>query len=167
MNRIACLLLLVLLVGCGYHFPGQGSLPGGVAKLHVPLFVNKTQEPLLENEFSDAVAEVFSRNGNISLVDRYDQAEAVLEATVTSYSSSALSYDKNDDINEYRATAVVEARLRQLSDGRLLWQGTVKWDDDYLAADDKAAQEDFEQEAIEEISIRLAEELLYRMLDDF
>ncbi|MCK4690258.1 MAG: molecular chaperone, partial [Desulfuromonadales bacterium] len=93
--------------------------------------------------------------------------EAVLEGVISSYRTRAYSYDKNDDISEYRSTMVVNAKFRQVEDGRLLWQGQVSWDDEYPAADDKSLQEDFEQEAIEEISLRLAEELFYRLLDDF
>ena len=168
MKNLILFVSLLLLFGCGYHFPGQGgALPGGVKTLHIPLFVNRTAEPLLENEISNAVSEVFSRNSNISLVEKGAQAEAILEGEILSYSSGALSYDRNDDISEYRAAMQVGVRLRQASDGRLLWQGQISWDEDYLAADDKAVQEDLEQEAIEEVSLRLAEELLYRMLDDF
>ncbi len=91
----------------------------------------------------------------------------MLEGVISSYRTRAYSYDKNDDISEYRSTMVVNAKLRQVEDDRLLWQGQVSWDDEYPAADDKSLQEDFEQQAIEEISLRLAEELFYRLLDDF
>jgi len=162
------LFVALLLCGCGYHFPGHGgALPGGVKKLHIPLFVNRTAEPLLENEISNSVSEVLSRNSNISLVDSADVAEAILEGEVQSYSAGALSYDKNDDISEYRATVTIAVRLRQAQDGRLLWQGKLSWNEDYQAADDKAEQENLEQAAIETICLRLAEELLYRMMDDF
>lgn len=161
-------ILLLCLCGCGYRFPGKGgSLPGDVQKLYIPLLVNKSAEPQIENLLSNDVSEVFARNGNISLVQTQQQAEAVLEGVISSYSSKAISYDKNDDINEYRATMVIKVSLRQVTDGRLLWQGTVSWSDEYLAADDKTVQEDLERDAIEEISLRLAEELLSRLLDDF
>ncbi len=168
MKSLAVIILLLGLLGCGYHFPGKGgSLPGEVEKLYIPLFVNRTAEPQLETLLSNDVSEVFGRNGNISLVDEQKQAEAILEGVITSYSTRAISYDKNDDISEYRATLVVDAKLSQVADGRLLWQGTVVWDDEYPAADDKNVQEDLEREAIEEISLRIAEELLSRLLDDF
>ncbi|NOQ52175.1 MAG: hypothetical protein GQ578_08190 [Desulfuromonadaceae bacterium] len=168
MKFLAVLLLLLTVVGCGYHFPAQGSaLPGGVQKIFIPLFANGTAEPRLENYLSSKVSEVFARNENLVQVEDRQQAEAVLEGVISSYRTRAYSYDKNDDISEYRSTMVVNAKFRQIEDGRLLWQGQVSWDDEYPAADDKSLQEDFEQEAIEEISLRLAEELFYRLLDDF
>lgn len=166
-----CLMVVILLtglVGCGYHFPGKGGvLPGDVQMVYLPLFINKTSEPQLENLLSNNVSEVFARNANISQVENVQQAEAVLEGVVSSYRTRALSYDKNDDISEYRATMVIDVKLRQVTDGRLLWQGTISWDDEYPAADDKTAQEDFEHTAMEGISLRIVEELLSRMVDDF
>lgn len=168
MRALAVVVLFFCLAGCGYNFPGKGgALPGEVQKIYLPLFVNRTAEPQLESLLSNNVSEVFARNGNISQVESQQQAEAVLEGTITSYSTRALSYDKNDDISEYRATMVVDAKLRQLTDGRLLWQGTVSWDDEYQAANDKTVQEDYERDAVEEISLRISEELLSRLLADF
>jgi outer membrane lipopolysaccharide assembly protein LptE/RlpB len=168
MIRFVAFSLIFLLIGCGYHFPGQGNiLPGGGRTIYIPLFVNRTAEPQLENRLSSDVSEVFARNGRISQVESQQLADTVLEGIITSYESRALSYDRNDDISEYRATMTVEVKLRQVSDGRLLWQGTVSWNEDYIAANDKALQQDLEQEAIEEITRRLAEELFYRVLDDF
>ena len=166
--RFVTIALLLLLAGCGYNFPGQGgSLPGDVQKVYLPLFANRTAEPYLETLLSNDLSEVLSRNGNISQVESRQQAEAVLEGTIISYTSKALSYDKNDDVGEYRATIGVEVKLRQVEDNKLLWQGTVVMDDEYLAADDKNVQEDLERDAIEEISPRIAEEVLSRLLDDF
>lgn len=168
MRTLTAFVALLLLVGCGYHFPGKsGTLPGGVQRLQIPLFANHTAKPRLENQLSSRVSEVFARNPQLTLVERADQAEAVLEGVIRTYSSAALSYNQNDDISEYRATLTVEAKLRRVDDGRLLWSGLLSWDEKYIAADDKGLQSDLEDQAIEEMVLRLAEELLYRLLDDF
>lgn len=167
MRRLLLLLLLVL-TGCGYHFSGQGGeLPGGGKKLYLPLFVNRTAEPRLENRLASDLSLVFARNSAIAQVEQRELAEAVLEGVISSYSTRAVSYDRNDDISEYRATMSVDVKLRAVADGRLLWQGTVSWSDEYLAADDKNLQADYEREAKEEISMRVAEEILSRLMDDF
>lgn len=156
------------LLGCGYHFPGHGgALPVGMEKLYIPLFVNKTLETQLENKMTSRVSEVFSRNKKISQVENPQYAEAVLVGTIQAYNNRALSYDQNDDISEYRSTMIVAAELRQVETDQLLWKGTANWDAEYNAADDKAIQEDLEQQAIDEITLRLAEELFYQLLDDF
>ncbi len=168
MRMLLVFALLLMLVGCGYHFPGQGgALPGNVRLLHIPLFANRTAKPQLENRLSNRVSEVFARNGNITLVEQRSQADAVLEAAISSYAAVPLSYNQNDVISEYRATMTVEAKLRQVEDGRLLWSGTSSWYENYEAVADKGRQYDLENDAITEINLRLSEELLYRLLDDF
>ena len=168
MRLLSFLVLLFCLSGCGYHFPGQaGALPGGVEQLYIPLFVNKTAEPQLEYKMTSRVSEVFSRNSKVSQVEKREQAEAILVGTIRSYQTRALSYDRNDAIGEYRSTMIVDAVLQQVGSEELLWEGTVTWSSEYNASKDKSAQEDLEQQAIEEITLRLAEEILYQLLDDF
>ena len=167
MPRRVLLLALLLLAGCAYSFPGKGALPGDVSRLYVPLFKNATSEPLLENILAGRLTEVLARNENLTLVEQTEQADAVLEGTIRSYRSRALSYSQNDDISEYRSTMSVDVLLMPREGEEPLWKGTVRWDTDYVAADDKALQEDLEKEAMEELSMRLSEELLYQMIDDF
>jgi len=156
------------LVSCGYHFPGQGgTLPGGVEKIYIPLFVNKTSQPQLENKLTSQVSAVFSRNSNISQVENIDFAEAVLDGTIRSYKSTALSYDSKDNIGEYRATMTVDVVLRQPGNDEPLWGKTLSWSEEYRSATNKSVQTGQEKVAIDEISLRLAEEILYQLLDDF
>lgn len=168
MKLLNLLILLFCLVGCGYHFPGQsGALPAGVEKLYIPLFINKTAEPQLESRMTSRVSEVFSRNSKISQVEMPGNAEAILIGTIRDYRTNALSYDSNDAISEYRSAMIIDVALRQAETEQLLWQGTISWSSEYTAADDKNVQEGFEQQAQDEITLRVAEELLYRLLDDF
>ncbi len=168
MRFLVLLAIMLCLAGCGYHFPGQsGSLPGGVEKLYIPLFGNRTAEPQLEYQVTSQVSEVFSRNSHISQKETPGHAEAILEGTVRGYKTRALSYDSQDDIGEYRSTMILDVQLRLAETDELLWDGTVSWSAEYSSADDKSVQEDLEQQAIDEITLRLAEELLYQLLDDF
>ncbi|SEA47668.1 Outer membrane lipoprotein LptE/RlpB (LPS assembly) [Desulfuromusa kysingii] len=162
------LLLFLFLAGCGYHFPGQGgTLPEGVEKVYIQLFTNKTSQPQLDNKLTSRVSEVFSRNNKISQVEHIGQAEAILEGTIRSYSSRALSYDSNDDIGEYRATMVVDVTLKKPNTEAPIWTGTVSWSEEYSSSANKNDEDDLEQNAINEITLRMAEEILYKMLDDF
>lgn len=168
MRVLSLFVLLFCLSGCGYNFPGRtGTLPGGVEKLYIPLFTNKTTEPQLEYKISSRVSEVFSRNRKIFQVEKASLAEAILMGTVRSYQTRALSYDRNDAIGEYRSTMVVDVVLQQVETEQPLWERSVSWSTDYNAAQDKGAQEDLEHQAIDETILRLAEEILNQILDDF
>jgi outer membrane lipopolysaccharide assembly protein LptE/RlpB len=168
MKRLIVFLLLCLLSGCGYSFSsGQGAFPGDVRSLHIPLFANRTTEPLLETSLTNDVREVIAQDSRIQQVTAPEQAEAVLEGVVSDYRTKPLAYDQHDDISEYRSSIRIRVKLRRLSDGSLLWQDDLDWSAEYFAADDKMLQEDLEQQAIAEISRRLAEELYHRLRNTF
>jgi outer membrane lipopolysaccharide assembly protein LptE/RlpB len=168
MKRLLAMLLLLACAGCGYQVPGRGGeLPGGVKAIYLPLFTNRTLKPRLENSLTDAVAEVLSRVASIRLVADQAQADTVVEGTILSYGSAALSYGQNDAIREYGARMAVDIKLRRTADGKLLWQQRLDWQEPYLTDTDKSVQTDLEDAAILEVERRLAEEFLFRLLADF
>jgi hypothetical protein len=78
------LLLLLLLMSCGYRFTApNASLPGGVRSAHVPFFINRTAEPGAELSFTQAARDQLDRAGRLGGPD----AEGVLEGTITSVGS--------------------------------------------------------------------------------
>jgi outer membrane lipopolysaccharide assembly protein LptE/RlpB len=169
-GRLLCVasLLLMLPVGCGYHFQGRNAeLPGGVKTLYVELLANTTYKPFLENEVTNAVVERFSRNPRVQIVEDRNRADAILSGTITSYGRRALSYDQDDNIAEYRAKMRLKAVLRRADNAEALWKGNVEWAEEYLTSSDKTLQEDRENAAILAIGQRLADELYSRMIDNF
>ncbi len=165
---LICLLLLLSLLGCGYHLQGKGdTLPDGVRYVHVAILHNATYEPFLENAVTLALQDRLIRSPGIELVDDPGQADALLTGTVAQYDSNSLSYDGNDRIAEYRARMTVEVALRHADNAQVLWKGRSSWTEDYVANTDKALEDDREKAAIEEIARRLADDIYSRMVDDF
>ncbi len=163
---IVCLLLVI--PGCGYRFSErEGGLPQGGTSLYVDLFENRTHEPYLEDLVTNAVVARFARKPELDIVENWNAADLVLTGTVTSYSTTAISYNAQDNITEYRADISVAATLRRASDGKALWKGTVSWNDEYRTDPDKSIQDDRETAAQQLIAERLAEELYFRILDNF
>lgn len=161
-------LLALLLSGCGYRLQGRSdALPGGVRTVHVELFRNMTYEPFVDNSVTNQVVQRFARHGRLDIVEQRARAEAVLGGRILGYSNAALSYDSDDEIAEYRAKMVVEAVLRRTDNGEVLWKGTVAWEEDYFASNDKVVQDDRERAAIEVVSRRLADEIFSRAIDNF
>ena len=161
-------LLALLLSGCGYRLQGRSdALPGDVRSLYVELFRNDSYEPYLENSITNEVVGRFARHDRLEIVEQPAQAEGILGGRIVGYSNSALSYDSDDNIAEYRSKMTVEGVLRRVDNGEVLWKGTVAWQEDYPVSSDKALQDDREQLAILEISQRLADELFSHMIDNF
>ncbi len=156
-------LLLLFFAGCGYQFAG-GSLPADVRLLKLPLAVNMTTEPLLENILAVPLTAVLARQQAVELVE--SGPEAVLQATITDYYVDPTSYDSNDRISVFRATLKVHFALKR-QDGKLLWQGDLQRQQTYRAAVDKNQQEDLESVAIESMARDIADDLLYRLVTRF
>lgn len=165
---LLALLLVVLVAGCGYHLPGRGNnLPEDVQTLYVAHFTNRTAEPFLEDQVTDLVTREFGLRQVLQLTEDASSADAVLSGSVVSYANRSISYASDDEISEYRSVMTISADLRRSSDGKSLWKGKLSWDEEYPSSDDKTAQEDNEAAAIEEIVARLAEELYFRIVENF
>lgn len=161
-------LLVLLLSACGYRLQGRAdALPGDVHRVYVELFQNDSYEPFLENAVTNQVVGRFARHDRLEIVEQPARAEGVLGGRIVGYSNSAISYNQDDHITEYRSQMRVEAVLRRVGNGEVLWKGSVVWQEDYSVSSDKVLQDDREQAAILAISQRLADELFSHMIDQF
>ena len=167
--RIAAMLLVVLLAGCGYHTPETSeNWAGGEARIvYVQLFVNQTSEPYLENYLTDAMVAELSRSRVFRLTEDPDLAEVIIAGEVKNFDSSSLSYGSSDRITSYRATMTVAAHLMRKQTGEVLWRQNLQRREDYPATLDKNLQLEGERVAARQISQRLAEDLYASLLNSF
>ncbi|MDY0268193.1 LPS assembly lipoprotein LptE [Trichloromonas sp.] len=167
MKRLAFLLLTVLLLaGCGYT-PRGLSAGIGVDSLYIQPFGNRTSEPFLESMLTNDLILWFTRDRQMRLVASAREAEAVLSGDVASYDRTSIAYNRRDNIQEYRSEMRVNANLRRVSDGKILWKDSLFWTEESLNSADRARQDDFETEAMQNISQRLAEQIYQRIQEDF
>jgi outer membrane lipopolysaccharide assembly protein LptE/RlpB len=157
-----------VLSGCGYHLPGRGdAIPEDVKKIFVEVLINRTTEPFIENKLTSEVRDQFSRRPGFEVVSSRDKSDAVIYGTITRYSARAVAYDEDDDIKEYRAAMTAGFRFERTDGSEVLWQGDVTWDEEFMAHDDRAQQDNNETEAQDELTFRLATELFNRINDNF
>lgn len=100
----ALLLLNLQLPGCvGYKL--GSSLPAGLKTIFVPTFANKTKEPLIEVEATNATIAEFQKDGTLRVVGE-EEADLVLDCTLDSVTLAPLRYDQSDGSKptEYRLT---------------------------------------------------------------
>lgn len=159
-------LVFLLLTGCGYQFVG-GQLPGDSNSLYVPLAINETTEPLLENTLAGPVTAVLARQRGFQLLESEQEADAILSSVITEYTLKPISYGSDDRITEFQSTLKVHYALKQRQTGKLLWQSDFTQLASYRAATDKNAQEDLEAAAIETMVRTLADDLVYRLVTRF
>jgi outer membrane lipopolysaccharide assembly protein LptE/RlpB len=122
-RRAALGLLLVLVAGlstaCGYSF--RGNLPSHIKTVAVPIFKNQSDVPGLENAITSAVISAFSSGGRLRVVP-VDQADSVLEGEILSTQIDGAGFDRNQNVQAYHLTVVLNVTFRDVRQDKILWQ---------------------------------------------
>lgn len=110
--QMSSLLLAVLLAGCASYQLGS-MLPDDIKTVYVPTFVNKTSEPMIETEATQAAIRELQKDGSLKVVSAPEEADTLLTVTLTDYQLTPLKYerDKNTTADEYRLTLTAQVVL--------------------------------------------------------
>lgn len=115
-------ILLAVLPSCGYHLSGTGLLvPEGATTIAIPVFINGTNEPVVDVDVTQAVVDEFLADGRLKVVG-LEGADLALRGKVTKYEVTALSYTVNSYVQQYRVRLVVDASIEDLRSKKVLWQ---------------------------------------------
>lgn len=87
------LLALCLLPACAGYRLGS-MLPPDIQTVHVPTFINDTDEPLLEIETTRAAISEIQRDGSLRIASA-DEADAILTVRLLDFQLQPLAYDLN------------------------------------------------------------------------
>lgn len=123
-NRLLCgLVLTALAAGCGYQFVGRGeAFPRDVRTVFVDPLVNRTNEIGVEREMTTALKSEFSRMGQLKVVERLEEADAILSGVVRSLDTRVIAVNRHDEALQYELLLVVDMNLRRRSPDELLWR---------------------------------------------
>lgn len=138
-KRAGILLLCVwtsMLLGCAGYRLGS-SLPPGIDVVHVPVFTNETDEPLLEVVTTQATIAEFQRDGSLAVGDA-DRADVILHVRLTGLSLDPLRFDRDaaTTAEEYRMTIRADIRLVERRNGNVLVASRVNGERDFVLAGD-------------------------------
>ena len=155
---------LVLVSACGYRFSGSGSLPAGVQRVFISMLDNRTPETGLENTLTGDLRYEFIRYNRDA---KPDEADAVLSGTVKSLWVETVSRSGLHSSLERRVTVSVDLKLTNRN-GRVVWSVAGLADNEsYTVGSDSQATEFNKRRAISALSKRLAENIYYRLTEDF
>ncbi len=127
-RRTAAALLLVpafalFAGGCmGYRL--GSALPANVRTLHVPVFENKSPEPLIEADVTREVVGALQRDATFTVVRSSQPADAELKVTLQQFILAPVAFDsaRASRADTYRMTIVASFALVQTSTGKILSQ---------------------------------------------
>ncbi len=111
LRYLALLVSLLLLAGCGVYSFSSSSL-GGIKTVAVPQFENKSLEYGLQEDLTARVIERFIEDNTLKVVSLAD-ADAVLRGEVINYERVAYTFDKSDNVSEYRVNILIDFILEK------------------------------------------------------
>jgi len=144
------LALAALVAGCGYSVGLGGNLPSHIKSVAVPIFVNNTQEPAIENTITAAVVSAFVNSGRLKVLPA-NQADSILEGVISGYNLDSIAFDPQINVTQYRLRVRVDITFRDVRESTTLWKqdGLEEWADfrvqgqvaDSIAKEDQAARQ--------------------------
>lgn len=166
-SALAALALIVLAAtGCGYTAVSAPPV-GEVQTVAVPLFNNRTFEPLLEARLTERVKSRLVSTGPWRLVNRPGAADLVIVGTVTGFGVTAVSFDATHSALEERVTITVDvtAERRGRPTGAPVFRRTLTGTAEYTELGDSLRTRAAKNRAIEEAGDFLAQDLIARLID--
>ena len=116
-------LLAALAAGCGYQFTGRGAaFPRDVRTVFVDPLVNRTNEVGVEREMTTLIKSEMNRMGQLKVVERLDDADAVLSGVIRTFDSRVVGVNRRDEALQYEFLLVIDLNLRRRSPEEILWR---------------------------------------------
>ena len=132
-TRFFLMVLIVAVAGCGYTT--SSLLPAGLDSVYVENFTNKidptkeisdrrvsyTYRPGLETDITRAVIDGFIYDRHLEL-ENENNAALTLKGELKDFRQYPLSYDKGDNVEEFRIEIIVDIELYDNKTGKKMWQ---------------------------------------------
>lgn len=155
------LLYATMILGCGYHFLGTGTLPDNITKVYVRMLENQTREIGLENSMTDELIVTFSR-GNAVISKSENAADAILSGVIKRMQDNTVSRTQQ----ERRITIWVDLKLTD-SNGKTVWAGSGISDSRIYTTVSGSGSAETRENAIRLLCERVAQMAYQRMTNDF
>ena len=101
----------LVLIGCGVYSFSSSTL-GGIKTIAVPQFENRSLEYGIQDELTSRVTEKLIADNTFKVVG-VPEADAVLRGEITRYERNAYTYDKAENVSEYRVDIYVDFILER------------------------------------------------------
>jgi outer membrane lipopolysaccharide assembly protein LptE/RlpB len=164
-RALALIAVAATLVGCGYSL--RGNLPDRIKTVAVPVFVNRTPEPAVENFLTQAVVRAFSTNGRLRVV-KSEEADAVLEGEVVGYEIQAVAFDPRANIQQYRLLVTMHLKMRDVRRNTLLFEERrFQEKSDFRVLGSVSQTISREENALQAAAVDIARSIVSRTIDRF
>ncbi len=165
---LASFVALLLAAGCGYRIVGVGGqLPGGLTRVEVPVFENRTARTDVGRLLTDDFISQLLGSAKVQVVSGAG-AQALIRGVVTGYKRELITFDAKQKPLENRLTIVMDVRLVSKADRRPLFgQKAVTVSYDFPVKTDLQENDRLEEEALRSASKQMSQKLVSLMLESF
>jgi outer membrane lipopolysaccharide assembly protein LptE/RlpB len=154
MKAVCAICLALFVAGCGVYSFSSSSL-GGVKTVAVPQFENKTVEYGIQEDLTAKVIDRLIADNALRVVALAD-ADAVLSGEIVKYERVAYTYDKGDNVSEYKVNIYVSFTLVRKGGKSLLEKSNMLGFGVYQAAGQ--TEDDGKREAIDKLARDIVDE---------
>ncbi len=165
MKRLILFLLGLLLLASGCYYTFSPNLPEGIETVAVPVIENNTYRFGIEQELTTAVIEELLTNSPLTVTSEVN-ADALLDITITSYYTRAVSYDADESVKQRELKVTLEVVFRDLAAKKDLWHDSAL-SERVLYHDENTAgyTAETEEQAFTRLVDLLAERLINRIVE--
>jgi hypothetical protein len=163
-DRWFAIVLVLSLMGCGYHPLGAEPVGGTTRTLAVPLFTNRSTEVGLEAIMANALIRTFTQTRAVKVTPYEDRADLVLDGKVQSVDNISVAYSSVTQSTVRRVIVRVELTLRQRDNGKVLWKDTQILESDYVVDPSYQAGEVTRAEGLRRAAANMAQRVLNKVL---
>jgi outer membrane lipopolysaccharide assembly protein LptE/RlpB len=162
------LILILPLSGCGYRFAPAGETMGReIRAVYIDTFTNYTSEAYVENYVRNAFINQFIRGNRFKSAYGKETSDAVLSGKVKGFSTSHVSYEKNDTAREDTVSLSFDVEFKD-SNGKILWsKKSLSGREAYRIDDNPTIAERNRKEAVIKLSRDMAEKIYRDIMSGF
>ena len=166
--HFSIILLLLLGTGCRYRFGGEGFGPSPeIRSIAIPTFINETYEAGIETIVTNALLRELIKDRRVKVVGE-DEADAIMEGRIKSFTISSVAYDQTGMVLEYRTWVALDVILKRNKKGEVLWSKRGLLESDvYRVSSDVLLTEAGKERAIQNIATELARRIRRRLFEGF
>jgi outer membrane lipopolysaccharide assembly protein LptE/RlpB len=109
----------LLTAGCGYSLSARTN--PHITSIAIPIFENKTLEKGIEERLAEGLTDAFLADKKLRVVKEKD-ADSVILGTIERYDRTPFSYDKDQNVQEYRVDMQLRVVYEDRKKNRMVWE---------------------------------------------
>jgi hypothetical protein len=150
------------LAGCGVYSASTGRVSEDIRRVAVPYLENRTSEPNIEVELTDAIIAAIQQDNTLQVVDELN-ADSVLRGQVTRYQLREAFASQDLTVDEYQVQITVALTFLVKSTGKALFEnkrftGTGNYVLDDPQTDEATARALAAREIVSDVLAQVVEE---------